>query len=101
MITVKCTCNNPEFCSQIVDLKDQFNIEVEVYDARYFDTKKKGYLKCKSAFSARLDPFVGIWKNNIPIKGFYTEANECTIDNIVNYLNELNEEDFSEDNSDG
>ena len=64
-------------------------------------TRKKGYLKCKSAFSARLDPFVGIWKNNIPIKGFYTEADECTIDNIVNYLNGLNEEDFSEDDSDG
>ena len=75
--------------------------DFEVYDARYFDTRKKGYLKCKSAFSARLDPFVGIWKNNIPIKGFYTEVDECTIDNIVNYLNGLDEEDFSEDNSNG
>ena len=99
MIAVKCTCNNPEFCSQIVDLKNQFDIDVEVYDARYFDTKKKGYLKCKSAFSAKLDPFVGIWKNNIPIKGFYTEVGECTIDNVINYLNELTDEDFERTDS--
>ena len=98
MITIKCTCNTPEFCSQIVDLKNLYDLDVEVYDSRYFDTKKKGYLKCKSAFSAKLDPFVGIWINDIPKKGFYSEVNECTLDNIKQYLNNLNDEDFARDN---
>lgn len=94
MILIKCTCDDPKFCTEIIDLQSEFPITVETYDSRYFDTKKKGYLKCKSAFAAKKDPFVGIWKDGIPMKGFYSEANECTIDNVKQYLSNLQNEDF-------
>lgn len=91
-ITLKCTYDNETFYQELVDLVSTFpDIHTEGYDMNYSDHKKKGYLKCKSAFSARKDPFVGVWIDDIPTKGFYSEANECTIDKIKDYLCELYE----------
>lgn len=86
MITVKCTFDDESFYNQLVDLSEKYKFNVEGYDCRYSDTKKKGYLKCKSAFAAKKDPFVGVWINNMPRKGFYSETEECTIDNIVTFF---------------
>lgn len=59
---------------------------VETYDVKYSDDAKKG-LKVKSNFGARMNPFVGIYSNDGDIlKGFYSEIAECTITNIINYL---------------
>ena len=52
---------------------------------KFLKERKKGY-KIKGSFSARLNPFIGVYNNDKPVKGFYSEANECTIDNITKYL---------------
>lgn len=67
-------------------LKKEFpDIIIEDYDSKYLKDKKKGF-KIKGSFSSRLEPFVGIYEDKKPIKGFYSEANECTVDNIIKYL---------------
>lgn len=81
-----------DFYSNLIDKLEGF--KYEVLDNKYTLDKKKGF-KVKGAFSARLDPFVGIYKNKKPIKGFYTEAEECKVDNIINYLNSINNESTS------
>lgn len=92
MVTLKCTYTDESFYRELIDLVSTFaDIHTEGYDMTYSDHKKKGYLKCKSAFSARKDPFVGVWIDDIPAKGFYSEANECTIENIKDYLCKLYE----------
>ncbi len=42
--------------------------------------------RLKRAFGAQLDPFVGIYLGKKILKGFYSETNECTLDNINTYL---------------
>lgn len=76
-----------KFYEELIEsLKSYPDLEIESYDSKYLKDKKKGY-KVKGAFSSRLDPFVGIYTDK-PIKGFYSEANECTVKNIINYLDE-------------
>lgn len=60
----------------------------EVYDGKFSDTRKKGY-KIKGKFGARLDPFVGVFIDDVPVKGFYSEALECNINNIKSYIDGL------------
>lgn len=97
MVTVKCTYDKETFYQQLIDLCEQYpNIYTEGYNSNYFDSKKKGFLKCKGAFAAKKDPFIGVWINNIPKKGFYSEVNECTLDNLKEYLNSLDENDYLE-----
>lgn len=96
MVTVKCTYNEETFYQKLIDLCEQYpNVHTEGYDSNYFDTKKKGYLKCKGAFAAKKDPFIGVWVNDIPKKGFYSEVGECTLDNLKEYLNNLPDEEFT------
>ena len=94
MILIKCTYKDESFFRQLVDLYDEFNFisSFEGYDMNYSDTSKKGRLKCKSAFAAKEDPFVGIWRDGIPIKGFYSESNDCNINNVKEYLIQLQNE---------
>ncbi len=74
-----------DFYNSLINYLLQNNIKYSSFDAKYTKERKKSY-RVKGAFSARLDPFVGIYENNNPIKGFYSEANECTLDNIINYI---------------
>ena len=68
------------------------NVSIELYDAAYTKSKKTGF-KVKNAFGARLNPFVGIFKDKSILKGFYSEDTKTfTIDNIINYLKNLNNE---------
>lgn len=81
--------NNLDLAKDFQSICNEFTVESEVYDMRYTTDKKKGF-KVKGAFSARLDPFIGVYNSdNQPIKGFYSEAEECSIDNLYNYLNSL------------
>ena len=76
----------------IKDIIDELNtrhIKYEVYDNYYTKERKKGF-KSNGAYSARLDPFIGVHQNDTPIKGFYSEASECTLNNLIKYLNESN-----------
>ena len=72
----------------IKDIIDELNtrhIKYEVYDNYYTKERKKGF-KIKGAFSARLDPFMGVYENDAPIKGFYSEVSECTLSNLIKFL---------------
>lgn len=72
--------------NELLSVRDKYDFTLEAYDSRYLTERKKGY-KVKGAFSARLDPFVGVYDDEgKPIKGFYSEANECNINNIIKYL---------------
>lgn len=62
-----------------------FPISFEFYDENIFSDKRKAR-QIKSSFGARLVPFVAVYENKRGIKGFYSEVNECNIDNIVNYV---------------
>lgn len=98
MVTLKCTYSDDTFYQQLIDLAENypFVTKVEGYPTEYSDTRRKGYLKCKCAFSAKKDPFVGVWIDDLPVKGFYTEAEECTFDCIKNYLEELKNDRFKD-----
>lgn len=75
-----------DFYNALVNYLIQNNIQYSSFDSKYTKERKKSY-RIKGAFSARLDPFVGIYDiNHNPIKGFYSEANECILDNIINYI---------------
>lgn len=101
MITIRCTYTDESFYRELVDLCEKYgDISTLGFDANFYDSKKKGYLKCKSAFAAKMDPFVGVWINNIPKRGFYSESDECTLDNIEKYLKSLSDDDFKKINSD-
>lgn len=73
------------FYKELCQFLDANSIKYESYDSKFLKDRKKGY-KVKGAFSARLDPFVGVYKNDSPIKGFYSEVKECTVNNIIEYL---------------
>lgn len=62
-------------------------ISLNALNEDYFKDRKKSY-KIKGSCSTKLTPFCAIYiKNNI-IKAFYSDTNECTLDNIINFLNE-------------
>lgn len=82
--------SNKDFYSNLEKLLSENNIKYESYDSKYLKDRKKGF-KVKGAFSARLDPFVGVYdEEKNPIKGFYSEACECTIGNIDKFLKSIN-----------
>ena len=70
------------------EFADYLKITYEIYNMRYTSDKKKGF-KVKGSFSARMDPFIAIYdKDGRPIKGLYSEAGECTIDNLEKYISD-------------
>ena len=62
-----------------------YPVSLEFYDEDMFSDKRKAR-QIKSSFGARLVPFVAVYENKKGIKGFYSEVNECNINNIVNYV---------------
>ena len=60
-------------------------IHIEIYDENNYNKERKKALQIKSAFGARLVPFVGIYNDKKIIKGFYSEDNSCTTNNIFKY----------------
>lgn len=64
-------------------------IEVETYDELHYKDKKKAIM-IKASCGTRLVPFVAVYDNNKElIKAFYSEVRDCTADNIIKYLNEV------------
>jgi len=93
MIELRVSFNSElpgHFFEELTKMLEEFpDIKMEeAYDSKFSDTRKKGY-KIKGKFGARLDPFVGVFRDDIPIKGFYSEVSECNINNIKQYLNEI------------
>lgn len=99
MLTIKATYLVDEFYEKLIDLTSQYQ-EVtctEGYDMTYTDTMKKGWAKVKSAFASKENPFVGIWEDGTPIKGFYAEDGSCTFENIKNWLDDYKRKNTTED----
>lgn len=65
-------------------------IDIETYDESYYKDKKKAIM-IKSSCGARLTPFIAIYNNNKDlIKAFYSEVRDCTLNNVIEYVNESN-----------
>jgi len=62
-------------------------ISLEALNEDYFKDRKKSY-KVKGSCSTKLTPFCAIYIKKEVIKAFYSDTNECNLDNIVNFLNE-------------
>ena len=61
-------------------------IEITGFHENMLKERKKAF-KLKGGFSARKNPFVAFFDlDNVPVKAVYSEANECTIDNIKKVL---------------
>ena len=92
MIELLCSYNSDYHGNFIKDLNELLlnypNIKATFQDSKYSDTRKKAF-QIKNKFGAVIDPFIGIKIDDEFKKGFYSEANECNINNIKNYLDEI------------
>lgn len=88
MINV-CFCYNNNYELLKDELKKELTqypeIQFESFNEDSFVERKKSF-KIKKSFAAKKIPFCGVFKDNKMIKGFYTEANECTTKNISKFL---------------
>ena len=86
--TLEITFNNNclDFRSKIASLvTDHSNLIFHAYNESHYKEKKKAY-KLKGGYSARLTPFA-LYKDDIHTIPFYSESNDCTVDNIKEILN--------------
>ena len=61
------------------------------FNTEFFKDRKKAF-KLKGSCSAKLNPFCAIYKDdNTLIKAFYSEAKECTFNNIKTFIDEIRE----------
>jgi len=60
-------------------------IHIEIYDENICSKERRKALQIKYAFGARLVPFAGIYNDKRIIKGFYSEDNSYTSNNIFKY----------------
>lgn len=61
-------------------------VEVETYDELHYKDKKKAIM-IKASCGTRLVPFVAVYDDDKElVKAFYSEVGDCTVNNIVKYL---------------
>jgi hypothetical protein len=81
--------NSEEFFKQLSDLISQNYPKVKLvgYHENKLKERKKAF-GVKGGYGARLTPFTVVLDHESkPLKAFYSEVNECTLDNIINNLN--------------
>ena len=83
--------NNEEFAWALTSVLQGMGVEYEIFDVKYKKERDKGF-KVKGAFSARLDPFVGVYDGRLAVKGFYSEVGEVNVMNVIDYIEEKQEE---------
>lgn len=86
--TLEITFNNDceDFKSKIVDLVANYpNLVFHAYNEWHYKEKQKAY-KLKGGYSARMTPFA-LFRDNTHTIHFYSESDDCTIDNIKEILN--------------
>lgn len=92
MIELLCTYNSDyheNFIEELQELLKRYpDIEATFQDSKYSDTRRKAY-QIRNKFGAIIDPFIGIKIDGEYKKGFYSEANQCNINDIKTYLNEI------------
>lgn len=93
MPTLSIAYNNDskEFFQAISELlkNDYPQVALSGYNESAFKSRNKAF-KLKGGWSARRTPFALITdEEGNPLKAFYSEAEECTIDNIKFYLDTI------------
>lgn len=92
MIELLCTYNSDlhsNFIEELQELLKRYpDIEATFQDSKYSDTRKKAF-QIKNKFGAVIDPFIGIKIDGNFAKGFYSEANQCNINDIKPFLDEI------------
>lgn len=63
-------------------------IELKSYHEELFKERKKSF-KLKGTYGTRLCPFAVLTIEGKPVKAFYSELNQCTVENIINSLYEF------------
>ena len=86
-MTLELAYNNDilDFKKQLENLATIYSVTIKAYNESHYLEKKKAY-RLKGGYSARLTPFALFKDNNHEIP-FYSESNECTLDNISEILN--------------
>lgn len=86
-MTIELAYNNDilDFKKQLENLATNYSVTIKAYNESHYLEKKKAY-RLKGGYSARLIPFVLFKDDNHEIP-FYSESNECTLDNISEILN--------------
>lgn len=75
-----------DFKKQVDALVEEFPVlEYGAYNESHYKEKKKAY-KLKGGYSARETPFA-LYRDNTHTIPFYSESNDCTLDNIKEILN--------------
>lgn len=80
--------DSSRFNNQLVSIlwKDFPTISVETFNEDNYKDKKKAIM-IKASCGTRLTPFVAIYDENRElVKAFYSEVGECTVDNVIKYL---------------
>jgi hypothetical protein len=83
--------NSEEFFKQLSDLISQNYPKIKLvgYHENKLKERKKAF-GVKGGYGARITPFTVVLDHESkPLKAFYSEVNECTINNIQNYLDLL------------
>lgn len=81
---LKIAYNNEQF---LKDLKERTNLKIIAFNENIYSEKKKAIM-LKSSWGTKQSPFVLLLDDSNPIKAFYSDNNECTVHNIITYLNE-------------
>lgn len=65
-------------------------LEVQYHNEDIYKEKQKAF-KLKGGYGARQVPFALLYDtlNKKPVKAFYSEVGECTLDNIINHLDKF------------
>lgn len=87
MIKVSIVYDNPKQISLFKDISFKFKPLVEYFDTNTRNGKKEGY-KLKYYWGAKKNPFCMVYKENTPIKTFYSEKDDedNAIVQLINYL---------------
>lgn len=82
-----CYDSNSELLKEAVQkvMSHYPEISFEAYNEDLYNERKKSYT-VKNYFAARMTPFCGVFEDDNITKGFYSEAKECTEQNISEYM---------------
>lgn len=78
--------NSEKLITELKNVLEKFPlVNLETFHENILKERKKAF-SLKSEWGTRLSPFAILIDNEKPIKAFYSDVNECTIDNISKIL---------------
>ena len=82
--------NSQNFYKEMSNIiQDYPNVDIVAYHEGLLKERRKAFM-LKGGYSARETPFAVVFNiDRVPMKAFYTEAKECTVENIKNYIDSL------------